>query len=269
MESPTPESIPRARRILRNCQDKAYPAQQAEQECRVERQALLTEYYERTTETSRKCAVDDHSSCGQSTALDNTHIDRKQLDWSKYAVDQDLAIHTTERRTPFKDTACRPSTHNATEHYEQTSSEPYPILPDPEIQISMEPVYISHEASSQPLDHHLSQHIDLAIARLEQRIIKHIDTTHQDLATHLHNITLSFTAIENKVSNKQNHHTTPHTKKQNNKKMNDSLKGLGESIARSSAATDALGARFGLQGKKDEEVDVCEWEKDDCVERFA
>ncbi|KAG9959298.1 hypothetical protein KCU61_g7551, partial [Aureobasidium melanogenum] len=140
----------------------------------------------------------------------------------------------------------------------------------------MEPVYISHEASSQPLDHHLSQHIDLAIAKLEQRIIKHIDTTHQDLATHLHNITLSFTAIENKVSNKQNHHTTPHTKKQNDKtmdgaseKLDDSLKGLGESIARLSATTDALGARFGLQGKKDEEADVYEWEKDDCVERFA
>ncbi|KAG9666727.1 hypothetical protein KCU95_g18104, partial [Aureobasidium melanogenum] len=139
----------------------------------------------------------------------------------------------------------------------------------------MEPIYISHEATEQSSDHHLSQDIDLAIARLEQRIINYIDATHADLATRLHSITLSCTAIENQVFNKQNH-TAPHIKNQNNNTMHgvsgrldDSLKGLHESIARLSAATDALGTRFGLQGKKDEEVDVYEWEKDDCVERFA
>lgn len=40
----------------------------------------------------------------------------------------------------------------------------------------MEPTHIGHGTIKQPLDHHLRQDVDLALARLEQRMINYIDT---------------------------------------------------------------------------------------------
>lgn len=53
------------------------------------------------------------------------------------------------------------------------------------------------------------------------------------------------------------------------RRFDDSVKDLGEAIARLSISIDELGERFGVNEKKDEEIGVYEWEKDDCVERFA
>lgn len=145
----------------------------------------------------------------------------------------------------------------------------------------MGPIYINHEATEPPLDHYSRQDVDLALARLEQRMTHYIDTTHVYLATRLDSITSSCANIEKKVDK-----IDPTTSKLNNGNkrtaddafgnFNGACKDLGgavgrldEAVARLSASTDALAARFGVPRKKDEEADVYEWEKDDCVVKFA
>ncbi|KAG9949843.1 hypothetical protein KCU85_g4068, partial [Aureobasidium melanogenum] len=282
MESPSSESKARARRVPHNFKSRAYTAQQAEQECRVERQALLTEYNATTRDTSREGAINDSSYCGQSTAVNNTHLNRKRFDRAKDTHGDDTT-NTLTNRIPFEDTAYLPSAHYATKNYDRTSSEIHLALPDPEIQIPTESTYISHETTEQPLNQHSGTCVDFAIAALEQRMINYIDTTHSDLAARLNNINLSCADIEKKVDK---HNDTPPKPNQNNKTMakpkqnnntmdgaverfGDSVKNLGEAISQLSASIDALGVRFGLNGKKDDEADVHEWEKDDCLERFA
>ena len=159
MDSPTSAARSRASGILHNHRYGSYTAKQAEQECRVERQALLTEYYQRTRETSRDCTVDNRFIGGQSTALDNTPLDRKQLDRSKNTHGDNLVTHISTNRALF----CRPSAHNATENYDPITYEIHPTFAGSEIQIPMEPIYISHEATEPPLDHYSRQDVSILL----------------------------------------------------------------------------------------------------------
>lgn len=82
-------------------------------------------------------------------------------------------------------------------------------------------------------------------------MLNYIDTTHQDPEIRLSSIILSCTAVETKYPTSKPITLLLIPENQDNKKMDgalesfdDSLKGLHESIARPSTATDAFGARF-------------------------
>lgn len=187
--------------------------------------------------------------------------------------DDNLATHTSITRIQFEITSCHSSTHKATESHDFTSSRLDPALPDPEIQLQIKPTHIGHGAIEQPLTHHLRQDADLALARLESRMIRYINTQHEDLAVRINSMTTSCANIEKKIIKRD--HTTADTN-QNTKtadgargNLGNALKGFHESIGRLSAAADALGSRSGVRENMVGEDDVYERDKDDCVERFA